>query len=91
MSLPGSGGPVGRLSASPPTVPGAQGRRNTNASGLTRAMDQPSGLVARETVVATWNLRRGRDWAQIKQVIRNSDRVVDMGNERLDKTAYVPP
>jgi hypothetical protein len=72
MSLPAMS-TLARFGSSPPargapgTSPSAQG-----ASGLTQMMDRPGELVGRESVVATWSLRRGRDWREVKTVLRRA-------------------
>jgi hypothetical protein len=57
------------------------------ASGVSppAASNQTFELVARENLIATWHLRRGADWAQIKQAVRDQDRTED----RLGKMEYV--
>jgi hypothetical protein len=55
ISLP-STGTLARMTNSSPTKP----------SGLTQMMDRPAELVAREAVVATWKLKRGQGWKEVK-------------------------
>lgn len=60
ISLPGAGS-TGRLS----TSPSSSGSR---PSGLSQMMDAPSELIARDSIVASWNLKRRHDWAEIRVV-----------------------
>jgi hypothetical protein len=65
ISLP-SMSPLSRMSSSPPTpVP------RTNTSALTES--KPVELTAKEGVVATWALRRGSGWKEIKRVVESGD------------------
>ncbi|KAI0915567.1 hypothetical protein AcV5_003752 [Taiwanofungus camphoratus] len=70
ISLPG----MSTLSKSgkSPTNPSNSPRK---ASALTQMMEKPSGLIVRETKVGTWNLRRGRDWTEVRQVLAPSRKV----------------
>ncbi|PCH41803.1 hypothetical protein WOLCODRAFT_132119 [Wolfiporia cocos MD-104 SS10] len=65
ISLPGIG-PLGRLNASP-TKPSEGQRRG---SGFSQMLHVPDGLIARETRVGSWHLRRGRDWPEVRQPMR---------------------
>ncbi|KAI9464881.1 hypothetical protein HD554DRAFT_2026168 [Boletus coccyginus] len=64
ISLPGVGG-AGRLSAPPPIRDEARKR-----SGLTQQMlEGATELVAKESTVATWQLKRRHDWGEVKYVV----------------------
>lgn len=65
MSLPGTGA-AGRLSTSPHNRIGVA---SAKTSGLTQMMlEAASELHGRDTMVATWQLRRHRDWSEVKHV-----------------------
>ena len=38
--------------------------------GVAQAQDKPTEMVGRESEVATWNLRRGRDWPAVKAPVQ---------------------
>ena len=61
VSLPGAS-PLSRLGVSP-----SSGGR---PSGLSQMMNAPAELVGRDSTVASWNLRRGQDWGEIRHVFR---------------------
>ncbi|KAG0698946.1 hypothetical protein DFH29DRAFT_1016474 [Suillus ampliporus] len=65
MSLPGTGA-TGRLSTSPHNRGGVAANKT---SGLTQMMlEAASELHGRDTLIATWQLRRHRDWSEVKHV-----------------------
>lgn len=65
MSLPGTSA-AGRLSTSPHNRVGVA---STKTSGLTQMMlESASELHGRDTMVATWQLKRHRDWGEVKHV-----------------------
>lgn len=66
ISLP-SRPSFGRVSAPSPAA--ATSSRN-KSSGVAQAQDKPTEMVAHESEVATWNLRRGRDWPVVKAPVR---------------------
>lgn len=71
ISLPGTSA-AGRLSTSPRNRAGVA---STKTSGLTQKMlESASELHGRDTMVATWQLRRHRDWGEVKHVQRLSAR-----------------
>ncbi|KAF8638773.1 hypothetical protein AX17_001968 [Amanita inopinata Kibby_2008] len=67
ISLPGLGG-AGKLSSSPSSVAHSTSVAS-NASGQQRNIESTHELVGKETIVATWNLQRRRDWEEIRQPI----------------------
>ncbi|KAJ7576906.1 hypothetical protein C8J56DRAFT_971884, partial [Mycena floridula] len=85
ISLPGLGG-AGRLSASssPAKASGIHAqmsarRASTSASSLGSTPEQPSHpttpeVVGKETLVATWNLQRKRDWREVRKGFRIEDK-----------------
>jgi len=66
ISLP-SRPSFGRVSAPLPAP--ATSARNTSY-GVAQSQDRPTEMVGHESEVATWNLRRGRDWPVVKGPIR---------------------
>jgi hypothetical protein len=65
ISLPGMGG-AGRLSSSPSTRGTAGALSSGRSTSSAKVEEPPMELVGKETVEATWNLKRGRDWVEIK-------------------------
>jgi hypothetical protein len=63
ISLP-SRPSFGRVSA-PQPAPATSSR-----PGAAQAQDKPTEMVGHESEVATWNLRRGRDWPMVKAAVR---------------------
>ncbi|THH09407.1 hypothetical protein EW146_g8694 [Bondarzewia mesenterica] len=49
------------MSVSSPTAPSG------NTSGISKMMEKRTELIGREVDVATWNLRRGYDWPELKR------------------------
>lgn len=83
MSLPGNSG-TSRLGTSPPNRVGVV---STKSSGLTQMMlEAASELHGRETMVATWQLRRHRDWSEVKHVLSLSAR--SPGRTSIAKYAF---
>ncbi|CCM06516.1 uncharacterized protein FIBRA_08788 [Fibroporia radiculosa] len=70
MSLPGVNS-LGRLSTSPSSTQTSPGK----ASGLTQMMGRSSELAGKERRVGSWNLRRGRDWPEVRKPIRPRSKV----------------
>lgn len=91
ISLPGMGG-AGRLSSSPST----KGNLSTavvgsGGSGATKSADVPMELTAKESIMATWDLQRNRDWAEIKSPIHphvKSTSTANVGGTREYVFAY---
>ncbi|KAF8166691.1 hypothetical protein BJ912DRAFT_889225 [Pholiota molesta] len=65
ISLPGMGG-AGRLSSSPSTRGTAGALSSGRSTSSAKVEEPPMELVGKETVEATWDLKRGRDWVEIK-------------------------
>ena len=61
-SLPGAGLPARLSGASPPKTAG-------QPSGLSRMMDTHTELVAKDSVVASWSLKRSMDWREIRAIL----------------------
>ncbi|KAI0313811.1 hypothetical protein OF83DRAFT_1294179 [Amylostereum chailletii] len=59
----------GRLSASPPS-----GATRVASSGLSQMLERPVELVGRESEVATWNLKRGRDWDAVRRSVKGGEK-----------------
>lgn len=55
---------LGRLGTSAPTETAHM------PSGLSRMMARSSEVVATENIVATWMLRRSKDWKEIRRSLR---------------------
>jgi hypothetical protein len=70
MSLPAMS-TLARFGSSPPTR--GSGTSPQQSSGLTQMMDRRGELVGKESIVATWNLKRGREWREIKQPLHSTD------------------
>ncbi|KAG2124997.1 hypothetical protein BD769DRAFT_1358492 [Suillus cothurnatus] len=84
ISLPGTSA-AGRLSTSPRNRAGVA---STKTSGLTQKMlESASELHGRDTMVATWQLRRHRDWGEVKHVQRLSAR--SPGRTPITKYAFL--
>jgi hypothetical protein len=82
MSLP-SMGPLSRLGSSPPSAQGSSPQSGSALSQLIR----PSGEVfAREDTVATWHLRRAKDWKEIHQVVRQADISMKPTSSRIGRS-----
>jgi hypothetical protein len=64
ISLPGVS-PPNRLGVSPPNPSG-------RLSGLSQTIDAPLELIliGRDSIVASWSLKRGRDWREIRRSLR---------------------
>ncbi|KAF5364610.1 hypothetical protein D9758_005561 [Tetrapyrgos nigripes] len=75
-SLPGVGG-TGRLSTSP--VKNA-------ASGISQMMEGPADIISKENTVATWSLRRRREWGEIRRVLEDSSVNTIEQSQRLEDT-----
>ena len=67
ISFPGMGS-ADRLSMSPSTP--AASRGGSRNSHLQKVGDPPMELAAKESVVATWDLRRKRDWVEFKRAVQ---------------------
>ncbi|KAF9224657.1 hypothetical protein BS17DRAFT_86268 [Gyrodon lividus] len=66
ISLPGVGA-AGRLSVSPPSQATNDSRKS---SGLTQQLlEAATELVGRESIVATWQMKRRQDWGEVKHVL----------------------
>lgn len=62
ISLPGVS-PPSRLGVSPPSSGG-------RPSALSQMMDIPTELVGRDSIVASWNLKRNQDWKDIRGTLQ---------------------
>ncbi|KAL0575045.1 hypothetical protein V5O48_006918 [Marasmius crinis-equi] len=83
-SLPGMGA-VGKLAMS--VSPTSQAR--PGPSGLSHRMDAgASDLVGKESTVATWNLKRKRDWSEVKRALEDPVRQVS-SKEKLGKVNWL--
>lgn len=66
ISLP-SRPSFGRVSA---PLPAPETSARNRSSGVAQSQDKPTEMVGHESEVATWNLRRGRDWPVVKTPVR---------------------
>ena len=71
ISLPGTGLALTSTGISPPHQSESAGRRGSSASASGKMQEHSSGLLGRDSVFATWNLRRGSDWPPIKQTVKD--------------------
>ena len=71
ISLPGTGLTLASTSVSPPRQSESAGRRGSSASASVKAQENSSGLLGRESVFATWHLRRSSDWPSVKQNVKD--------------------
>jgi len=68
MSLP-VGSPVGRTGASPSN---RSDPLSPKSSGLAQLMERSTELVAKDHIVATWGLRRSREWPEVRHIVKAS-------------------
>lgn len=71
ISLPGTGFTLPPTSISPPRQSESAGRRGSSASVAGKMHEHSSGLLGRDSVFATWNLRRSSDWPSVKQIVKD--------------------
>ena len=71
ISLPGTGLALTSTSISPPRQSESAGRRGSSASSFGKMQENSPGLLGRDSVFATWNLRRSSDWPSVKQVVKD--------------------
>lgn len=88
VSLPGLGG-AGKLSSSPASSIAYSISAASNASSRNTNPDVSHDLVGRESVVATWNLQRRRDWEEIRQPIFLGTRSTGTGKTTGNKSNYL--
>lgn len=84
ISLPGTGLSLASMSVSPPPQSEPTGRRGSSGSAPGKSQDHSSGLLGRENVFATWNLRRGSDWPSVKQTVKD---IVDARRNAVGQTS----
>jgi hypothetical protein len=58
-------------SVSPPRQAESTARRGSSASASGRVLEQSASLVGRESVFATWSLRRSSEWPSVKQIVKD--------------------
>lgn len=69
VSFPGLGG-AGKLSTSPSSIAFSTSvASNASSKQSNTDINSTHDLVGRETIIATWNLQRRRDWEEIRQPI----------------------
>jgi hypothetical protein len=71
ISLPGTGLTLASLSVSPPRQSEPAARRGSTASSSGKVSEHSAGLVGRDSIFATWNLRRSGDWPSVKQIVKD--------------------
>ena len=83
-SVPGIGGTSISLPSRPSfgrvstALPAPAMALRAGSSGTAPGQDKPTAIVGFESEVATWNLRRGRDWPVVKVSVRPEEHVVEM-------------
>ena len=88
ISLPGTGISLTSISVSPPHQAEPTTRRGSSASTSGKLQEQPASLMGRDSVFATWNLRRSSEWPPVKQIVK------DVTNARCNvvgKSKWVTP
>ncbi|TFK53255.1 hypothetical protein OE88DRAFT_1626135 [Heliocybe sulcata] len=78
LAIPGSIPIVGGVSVSLPAGVGRTGSPSSrsdhsspkHSSGLGHVMERTGEMVAKEHVVATWSLRRSREWPEVRHVVK---------------------
>ena len=89
ISLPATGLALMSTGVSPPRQSEPAGRRDSIASSTSgKTQEHSSGLVGRDSVFATWNLRRSDDWPPVRQTVRD---VADIKRTAVGKPMWVPP
>ncbi|KAI0333347.1 hypothetical protein GY45DRAFT_1344085 [Cubamyces sp. BRFM 1775] len=78
ISLPGMSTLSRSMGASPPSANSGLGVSPRKVSGLTQMMERGTDITGRESVVGTWSLARGRDWPEVKPVVK----AAKLGGER---------
>ena len=86
ISLPGTGLSLTSMSVSPPRQSESAGRRGSSASASGRQHEHSAGLLGRDSVFATWNLRRGSDWPSVKQIVKD---IANTENNAVGKSKWV--
>ena len=71
ISLPATSLSLMSMSISPPHQAEPTNRRGSSGSTPGKIQEHSAGLVGRDTVFATWNLRRGSDWPSVKQIVKD--------------------
>ncbi|KAF9652801.1 hypothetical protein BDM02DRAFT_2601811 [Thelephora ganbajun] len=71
ISLPGTSLSLTSTSVSPPHQVEPATRRGSSGSTSGKIQEYSTGLVGRDSVFATWNLRRGSDWPSVNQVVKD--------------------
>ena len=67
ISLPGVS-PPSRLGVSPPSS-------GVRPSSLSQTMDSPTELIGKDSIVASWNLKRNQDWKEIRGILQPVSRL----------------
>jgi len=88
ISLPGTSLSLMSTSISPPHQTEPAARRGSSASSSGRIQDNHVGLVGRDSVFATWNLRRSSDWSSVKQTVKD---IVNNGRNVGGQAKWVFP
>jgi len=88
ISLPGTGISLASMSVSPPHQAEPTVRRGSSASASGTTQEQSANLVGRDSIFATWNLRRSSEWPPVKQTVGD---IVNIGRNVVGKSKWVPP
>ncbi|KAJ8481384.1 hypothetical protein ONZ51_g6042 [Trametes cubensis] len=70
ISLPGMSTLSRSMGTSPQSTNSGLGVSPRKVSALTQMMERGTDIVGKESVVGTWTLARGRDWPEVKQVVK---------------------
>jgi hypothetical protein len=94
MSLPSSA-PLSRLGSSPTSMGTTGSSPHTgsgSASGLAHVTENTTELVAKESTIATWNVKRGRKWKTIRTAIPRTSVMREHARPpKIDRPQYVFP
>lgn len=74
ISLPGMS-TLNRIGTSPHNYHNSPAK----TSVLTQMIEKPTELIARENQVGTWQLGRGQDWPEVRNVLHQSSKVQTAG------------
>lgn len=86
ISLP-AGISLTSMSVSPPRQVEITARRGSSASTSGAMQEQSGGLTGRDSVFATWNLRRSSEWPPVKQIVKD---IASVRRNVSGKSKWVP-
>lgn len=85
ISLP-SMSPLSRMGSGSSSPAPQQAQRSPSQSGLMQLLEKPADLVARESQVATWHLKRETGWREIRDVVKGENDKQKAMTARLSRT-----